>query len=128
MTEESAGAPKYGRGENPRSLSNLHAPWTSETRPDPAPRGPLVTPALKRFLAMPMAELRELVDRAKGGDVPDDLTVAEAMALVMLKKSLDTKYGDKTREQVINRADGETTKAAVEVEVGVKVKLTWGDQ
>src|SRR5512146_451534 len=113
---DSASAPKYGRGENPRSLSNLRAPWTTETRPDPAPRGPLVTPALKRFLNMPMSELRELIDRAKGGDVPDDLTVAEAVALVMLKKSLDTKHGDKTREQVIDRADGQAAKTTVDVE------------
>lgn len=124
---DSAGAPKYGRGEHPRSLSNLRAPWTTETRPDPAPRGPLVTPALKRFLNMPMHELRALCDQATNGDVPDSMTVAEAVALVMLKKSLDTRYGDKTRDQVLERADGASPKQVLEVDVGVNVKLSWGE-
>src|SRR3990167_6210390 len=131
---ESASQPKYRRGQNPRALANLTPPWTKADGPNPAPpppnayRGPIITPALRRLAAMPMADLRELLGTIEEGDVPAGFTVAEAIALVSVKKALtDSTWGDKTREYITERIDGKAAEVEVNVNVGVGVVLKWDD-
>ena len=130
MPDESASAPKYRRGENPRSLANLRPPWTQETRPDAAPRGPLVGPALKRFAAMPMEELQVLLAQVEEGKPPRGMTVAEGLALVLIRDAFTAGVmttGSKSRELLFERVDGAPEKTAVRVDVAVGVNLQWAD-
>lgn len=109
---KSESQPKYRRGENPRSLANLKPPW--KERPVTAPHsGPMITPAMKRFAAMGLAQL-ENIDLNK-------LTVAEAIAVTYLLDSLTTgsfSTGAKSREAVTQRLDGEPAKG-LSVDVNV---------
>lgn len=111
---------KYTRGTNPRSLANLKAPWSAGTRPNPTgKRGPVITPVLQRMAVQPISELLTLAAN------PEHITAAEAIALMMiLKASTNAKYGDKTREQVLERLDG-INKLTFEVTIGNQVSLEW---
>ena len=87
---------------------------------------PLISPAMRRFAQMPLEELRAMMDRAKDGDIPAGLTVAEGIALLMLKKALTNEaWGDETRKTLLERIDGAPPKTDIEVSVGVVVNLKW---
>src|SRR3990167_2343367 len=123
----SAGQPKP---RHPNSLANLRPPWQAGVKPaNPHnTKGPLITPALRKFAEMPMAELRSLLDMATAGEVPASLTVAEGIALVALKKALtDEIWGDKARDTVIERLDGRAASVEVDVNVGIAINLKWDD-
>ena len=78
---------------------------------------------MRRLAQLPVPKLRDLIQRVEAGDVPKDMTVAEGIALVMLRKALtDYAWGDKTREDVLRRLDGEKPDVSVEVAVGVLVR------
>ncbi len=75
-------------------------------RKDERHRGPLITPALRRFAMMPILKLeRMLADPARQAQ----LTVGEGVALALLEKGLyDRAWGDRAREEIIRRLDGNT--------------------
>lgn len=114
--------PKYGRGENPASLANLRPAWKpGQTGHPEGQTRPVITPALRRFAAMPLDELQEVAAN------PGKLTGAEAIALGMIiKAATEGRMGDKTREQVIERLDG-INKFVFEVQVDNAIKLNWSD-
>lgn len=120
MTTESASAPKYGLGQNPRSLANLKPPWGKGENPNGmGARGPLITPHLKRLAQRGMTDLLELAADPRG------LTGAETVALMLLMKAAtDARGGDKAREQVLERLDG-LNKLTFEVMVADEIKLGW---
>ena len=105
--------------------------WQKGQSGNPAgrpPTTPVVTPRIRRYLDLPMHELRDLLDRVKVGDVPDDMKAADALALMMIKKALtDTAWGDGTRDTIIERLDGKAASVEVDVQVGVAVNLKWSD-
>lgn len=113
-----------------RQLAALQS-WQPGQSGNPAGRPkntPLVSPALRRFAEMPVIELRELLNAVTENAVPEGLTVAEALALVMIKKGLtEVAWGDGTRDKIIERIDGKAADTSVTVNVGVQVNLGWSD-
>ena len=76
---------------------------------------------------MPMRELRDLLEQVESGNPPADMTAADAIALVMIKKAItEAAWGDKTREDIIRRLDGKEADVEVEVQVGVLVRYVNG--
>ena len=77
---------------------------------------PLVTPAMRRMLELPIEELRRVLGELhETGEVPSGFTVAEAIALTTIKDALTTgsfTTGAKSRELLINRVDGAVEPAA----------------
>lgn len=75
-----------------------------------------------------MSELRDLIAKVEGGNVPKDMTAADAIALVMIKKAItEPAWGDGTRDTLLKRVDGEKADIDVEVNVAVGVMLKWDD-
>lgn len=63
----------------------------------------VITPLLRKYAGMTIAELREHLQDPRR----DQLTAAEVIAIGMLVKAgSDAMFGDKTRDQVIDRLDG----------------------
>ena len=115
-------------------MANPHPPlenliqWQPGQSGNPAGRPknePLITPRLRRFAQMMPAEIQALVEARDR----NELCVADAMALTMLEKAIkDKEWGDRTRETIIARLDGEPDKnLGLSVEVNVGVKLAWSD-
>ena len=124
MDAEPASVPIYGRGQNPRSLANLKPPWEPGTRPRPYVSGPMIGPAIRKFAALSLEQLQALWSLS-----PKSITVAEAIAITTLIDALTTGVlttGHRSRQQVMDRLDGPVA-PAIEVQVGVEVKLKWQD-
>src|SRR3990167_2057800 len=100
MMAESVAQPKYGRGQNPRSLANLKAPWKPGEQPKNAndTRGPIIGPRIKRMLDMTPEEFFRLkFDK-----------VADIVAAGYVFEAMQSGF-DKGRTEVIERADGKVT-------------------
>lgn len=106
VTEGAEKPAKVGRGRNPNSLKNLKPfPKGVSGNPGRVPAGPMVTPALRRFAAMTLPELKAL-DK-------ETMTGADAIAFTYIMDSLTTgsfSTGAKSRDAVTTRLDGDGDK------------------
>lgn len=97
---------KYPRGKHPNSRRNLKPfqPGQSGNPEGKQAAGPVFTPAMRRFAAMPLPKVKELAKK------PEALTMAEAIAITTLIDALTTgsfSTGAKSREQVFRKLDGD---------------------
>ncbi|MDZ4249532.1 MAG: DUF5681 domain-containing protein [Candidatus Nanopelagicales bacterium] len=104
-------------------LANLQ-PFQPGQSGNPAGRpknAPVVTPRMRHYAEMPMTALRDLLEQVESGNPPPDMTAADAIALVMIKKAItEVAWGDKAREDVIRRLDGDSTDITVGVQVLIR--------
>jgi hypothetical protein len=77
----------------------------------------MLTPAIRRYAQMPLAELEKLN--------LDKLPAIDVVAIVALLKGTDPRHGDAMREMLANRLDGRGTDVAIEV--AVAIQLRWHD-
>ena len=104
------------RGTHPNSLANLR-PFGPGEQPVHHSRGPIITPAMRKYSAWTFTELVELAASPKANKLP----MSDVIAITtLLKAAKEVAWGDKAREMVISRLDGEPDKS-VEVNVGVQV-------
>ena len=88
-----------GMRMNPNSLANLRPRKPGEGVKNPnGVRGPLITPALRKFAHLTLPELYEL-DGTK-------LTIGELIAVRYLAESMAVGSGDRARADVTDRLDG----------------------
>ena len=110
---------KYAVGKNPNSLKNLRMfrPGESGNPAGNPSSGPVIAPALRRYGQMSLAELKAL-------DL-ERLPALHALAVVALLKGIDPKYGDKMRELVTRRIDGDDL--GPQIAIALQVNLRWSD-
>ena len=115
--------PKYGRGENPRSLANL-TPWKpGQVTNHNGERGPYLKPRLQKYADMPIEEVKAL---AKSGTLP----LADMVAITWWLDGLETgsfSSGARSREQLADRLDGPVEKNRVVINQNT-LAVSWGDQ
>jgi len=111
------------RGTHPNSLANLR-PFVAGSPTNPnGDRGPLITPAMRRYGRLSYTELAELAHSPEAEHLP---TVDVIAITMLLKAAREVAWGDTAREQVIKRLDGEAPKLDIDVNVGVLVRYVEG--
>lgn len=103
--------PGPGKGHT-RSLANLLQPFQSGQNWNPTgKRGPIITPLLRSYSTWAFTDLARL---ASDQERMDSIPVRDAIAItLLLKAARDVPWGDKARQQVLDRLDGSIEKADV---------------
>src|SRR3990167_7121156 len=101
--------------------------WPAGVSGNPAGRPknvPLITPRMRHYAEM---SYLQLLDLAQDQSKLDTLPAKDVIAITMLVKAMkEVAWGDKTREDVLRRLDGEKPDVEVEVNVGVLVRYVEG--
>ena len=80
---------------------------------------------MHKYAEWTIADLMALAaDTARANRLPAKDVIA---ITALLKAATDVPWGDKSREFVTQRMDGDAPKVEVDIAVGVAVKLTWAD-
>ena len=112
-----------GQRMNPNSLANLKMFKKGDVPNKNGAHGPLITPAMRRYSTWTYADLKALTQSEKALSLP----VGDAIAITMLLKAAEAvEWGDKARDQVLDRIDGKPKDVDVAVSVDVDINLTWG--
>lgn len=113
---------------NPHPVTAHLSPWQPGESGNPAGRPkntPLITPAMRHYAEMSYLDLLAL---ANDQAALDRLPMKDVIAITMLVKAAkEVAWGDKTREDVIKRLDGEKADVSVDVSVGVLVRYVSND-
>ena len=113
------------RGTHPNSLANLRPFAPGEQGNTTGARGPMITPAMRKYGRLSYTELVELAHSPEAERLP---TVDVIAITMLLKAAREVAWGDTAREQVIKRLDGEAPKLDIDVSVGVLVRYVEGGE
>src|SRR3990167_1006276 len=113
------------RGTHPNSLANLRPFAPGEQGNTTGARGLMITPAMRKYGRLSYTELVELAHSPEAERLP---TVDVIAITWLLKAARDVTFGDKARDDLTKRLDGDIPKLDVDVSVGVLVRYIHGGQ
>src|SRR3990167_4394349 len=113
------------RGTHPNSLANLRPFAPGEQGNTTGARGPIITPAMRKYAHYSYIELEALAHSPKA----DLLPLKDVIAITwLLKAARDVQWGDKARDDLTKRLDGDIPKLDVDVSGGLLVRYIHGGQ